>query len=82
MLDDVFLLPEERGNPHTRIDAVHPEGVAWSVGNRVRPIVHGAPYFAELHDRVAEMGPGDLLLFADWRGDPDERLTDDPSTAG
>ena len=78
MLDDVFLLPEERGNPHTRIDAVHPEGVAWSVGNRVRPIVHGAPYFAELHDRVAEMGPGDLLLFADWRGDPDERLTDDP----
>ena len=36
-------------------------------------------YFAELHARLAETGPGDLVLFADWRGDPDEQLTDDPT---
>ena len=56
----------------------HPPGVAWSTGNAVRPLVHGAPYFAELHDRIEATGPGDLVLFADWRADPDERLTDDP----
>jgi len=26
------------------------------------------------------MRDGDLLMFADWRGDPDERLTDSPGT--
>ncbi|NHA67904.1 phospholipase D family protein [Phycicoccus flavus] len=77
MLDDLFLRADERGNPDTRVDARHPQGEAWSTGNSVRPIVHGAPYFAELHERVGRMGRGDLLLFADWRGDPDEQLTDD-----
>jgi phosphatidylserine/phosphatidylglycerophosphate/cardiolipin synthase-like enzyme len=80
VLPDLFLLPDERGNPHTRIDAHHPDGVAWSTGNSVRPLVHGRPYFAELHERVSAMGEGDLLFFADWRGDPDELLTDDPAT--
>ncbi len=75
---DLFLRPEERENPHTIIDAHHPEGVAWSTGNTVRPLVHGAPYFAEMHERVSELGEGDLLYFVDWRGDPDEQLTDDP----
>ncbi len=78
MLSDLFLLPEERANPHARVDATHPPGVAWSTGNSVRPLVHGATYFAELHDRIEATGPGDLVLFADWRADPDERLTDDP----
>ena len=80
MLEDLFLLPEERANPDTRVDARHPPGVAWSTGNRVRPIVHGAPYFAELHERIGLLGRGDLLFFADWRGDPDEQLTDDPGS--
>ena len=80
MLPDLFLLPDERDNPHTRIDARHPDGVAWSTGNWVRPLVHGRPYFAELHERVSAMGEGDLLFFADWRGDPDQLLTDDPGT--
>jgi len=75
---DLFLRPEERENPHTIIDAHHPEGIAWSTGNTVRPLVHGAPYFAELYERVSELGEGDLLYFVDWRGDPDEQLTDDP----
>ena len=45
----------------------------------MRPLVHGATYFAELNRRVSTMRDGDLLMFVDWRGDPDERLT---GTAG
>ncbi len=71
----LFLSPHERGNPHTRIDAHLPSGTAWSTGNTVRPIVHGAVYFAELHDRVSALVEGDLLYFVDWRGDPYEQLT-------
>ena len=78
MLPDLFLRPAERDNPDTVIDEHHPEGVAWSEGNRVRLIVHGRPYMAELHERVSQLGEGDLLFFVDWRGDPDQRLTDDP----
>ncbi len=80
MLPDLFLRPAERDNPHTVIDEHHPEGVAWSEGNRVRMIAHGRPYMAELHERVEALGEGDLLFFADWRGDPDQRLTDDPGS--
>lgn len=78
MLSDLFLLPGERDNPDTRIDDHHPEGTAWSVGNHVRPLVHGRPYMAELHERVEALGEGDLLYFVDWRGDPDQQLTDVP----
>lgn len=76
-IDDWFLTSPERGNPATRIDDRHDGETAWSVGNRVSPLIHGAAYFAELSARVPAMGPGDLLLFTDWRGDPDERLTDE-----
>ncbi|MFD7910861.1 phospholipase D family protein [Streptomyces sp. NPDC059752] len=76
---DWLLLPAERGNPATRLDRRRPDGAAWSTGNHVRPLVHGAVYFAELLAAVRAMGPGDLLLFTDWRGDPDERL-DGPGT--
>jgi phosphatidylserine/phosphatidylglycerophosphate/cardiolipin synthase-like enzyme len=79
-LDEWFLTPAERANPATRLDSRHPDGLAWSVGNDVHPLVHGATYFAELLARVRAMGAGDLLLFTDWRGDPDERL-DGPDTA-
>ncbi len=80
MLTDLFLRPAERDNPHTTIDEHHPDDAAWSEGNRVRPIVHGRPYMAELHERVSALGEGDLLYFVDWRGDPDQRLTDDPGS--
>jgi phosphatidylserine/phosphatidylglycerophosphate/cardiolipin synthase-like enzyme len=80
VLPDLFLTPAERDNPHTVVDDSHPEGVAWSEGNRVRPLVHGRPYMAELHERVSALGEGDLLYFVDWRGDPDQRLTDDPAS--
>jgi len=68
-----MLTATERGNPHTALNRRH-DGVAWTVGNHVRPLVHGAVYFAALLDAVRSMRAGDLLLFTDWRGDPDELL--------
>ncbi|WP_101787641.1 phospholipase D family protein [Nonomuraea indica] len=65
-----FLTAEERDNPATRL-------LPWTTGNLVTPLVHGATYFAELNACLGRLGPRDLLLFADWRGDPDERLADD-----
>ena len=75
-----FLTTRERGNPSTRLDTRHTDGMAWTEGNLVRPLIHGATYFAELYQRVSQMGEGDLLLFADWRGDHDERLGGTPDT--
>ena len=72
-----FLTAQERGNRWTTIDTRHQDGLAWSFGNEVTPLIHGATYFAELAARVARMRGGDLLLFTDWRGDPDQRLGPD-----
>ena len=74
---DWFLTAQERENVHTAIDAGR-AGIGWTVGNSCRTIVHGRPYFAELHERISALGPGDRVYFTDWRGDPDEQLTDDP----
>ncbi|MEV6211379.1 phospholipase D family protein [Kitasatospora sp. NPDC051914] len=71
---DWLLTAGERGNPATALDRRRPGGTAWSTGNLVRPLVHGAEYFAELLAAVRRQRAGDLLLFTDWRGDPDERL--------
>ena len=72
---DAWLLTHrERGNPATRLDAGHEDGTAWSGGNLVRPLVHGAVYFAELVACIGGMQAGDLLLFTDWRGDADQLL--------
>ena len=38
--------------------------------------VHGSAYYAALAERLATTGPGDLVLFAGWRGDGDQQLTD------
>ncbi|WP_456820543.1 phospholipase D family protein [Cellulomonas sp. URHB0016] len=64
-----FLTAEQRGNDATRIRP-------WTEGNDVRPLVHGSTYFAVLAKALAQAGTGDLVLFSDWRGDPDEQLTD------
>ncbi|HYI59195.1 MAG TPA: phospholipase D family protein [Microlunatus sp.] len=77
---DWLLTKRERANEQTVIDDVHPGDQAWSVGNHVRPLVHGATYFAELVEAIEETRAGDLILFTDWRGDPDEQLTDDPES--
>jgi phosphatidylserine/phosphatidylglycerophosphate/cardiolipin synthase-like enzyme len=73
-LDDWFLSPEQRGNTSTQIDSRPGDRVAWTTGNVVRPLVHGATYFADLLAAVRRLNPGDHLFFTDWRGDPDERL--------
>jgi phosphatidylserine/phosphatidylglycerophosphate/cardiolipin synthase-like enzyme len=70
---DWFLTAAERGNPATGLDARR-GGMAWSAGNEVRPLIHGAAYFAELLARVPALRAGDLLLFTDWRGDAGELL--------
>jgi phosphatidylserine/phosphatidylglycerophosphate/cardiolipin synthase-like enzyme len=75
-----LLTKSERANEQTVLDELHPGDRAWSTGNHVRPLVHGASYFAELKERIEETRAGDLILFTDWRGDPDQQLTDDPSS--
>ena len=77
-LDTWFLTPDERGNDATGLD--RRRGTAWSEGNEVQPLIHGATYFAALRDCTAVLGPGDSLYFTDWRGDPDELLADDGPT--
>ncbi|MER7521064.1 phospholipase D family protein [Streptomyces sp. NPDC126499] len=79
---DWMLTVTERGNDSTRLDRRHPDGAAWTRGNDVRPLVHGAAYFAELLGAVRAQRAGDLLLFTDWRGDPDERLDGEGSEVG
>ncbi len=74
-----LLSAEERGNSATRLDRRHPEGRAWTAGNDVRVHVHGASYFPELVRCVRLMRAGDLLLFTDWRGDPDQAVDTDGS---
>jgi phosphatidylserine/phosphatidylglycerophosphate/cardiolipin synthase-like enzyme len=78
-VDDWFLTPGERGNPATVVDRRHVDGLAWTTGNEVRPLVHGVTYFTELLGAIRRAQAGDRLFFTDWRGDPDERL-DGPGT--
>jgi len=77
---DWLLTKAERGNPATRLDAAHPGDEAWSEGNVVRPLIHGSTYFAELYERIEATSAGDLVLFTDWQGDADERLTGAPGS--
>jgi phosphatidylserine/phosphatidylglycerophosphate/cardiolipin synthase-like enzyme len=75
-----FLTGPERGNDFTGIDRRHAESAAWSVGNNVETLIHGATYFGRLLVAINELVAGDLLFFTDWRGDPDQRLGDAPGT--
>jgi phosphatidylserine/phosphatidylglycerophosphate/cardiolipin synthase-like enzyme len=75
-----LLTKSERGNPATRLDSRHPGEQAWSDGNQVRALVHGSTYFAELDERLEATRAGDLVLFTDWQGDADERLTGEPGS--
>jgi phosphatidylserine/phosphatidylglycerophosphate/cardiolipin synthase-like enzyme len=69
---DWFLTPAERGNPATGLDSRR--GASWSSGNEVRPLIHGANYFAALRSATEALTRDDVLYFADWRGDPDEAV--------
>lgn len=77
-IGDWFLTPEERENPHSRLGSA--PGPGWTTGNEVQALVHGRPYFEDLHRRIERMGDGDRIYFTDWRGDPDEQLTEDGQT--
>src|SRR5450759_100465 len=79
-LEDWFLTAAERGNDFTELDRRHPDGAAWTSGNRVETLVHGATYFRRLLTAISELGAGDQLFFTDWRSDPDQRLGDGPDT--
>jgi phosphatidylserine/phosphatidylglycerophosphate/cardiolipin synthase-like enzyme len=79
-LDDWFLTAEERGNPATGLDRRHADGLPWTAGNEVTALIHGSSYFPELRRCVDQMKDGDLLMFTDWRGDPDQRVDHDGSS--
>ncbi|MFI5907099.1 phospholipase D family protein [Dactylosporangium sp. NPDC051541] len=71
-MSEWFLSARERGNPHSKLEA-------WTEGNAARPLIDGHEYYSALLPAVRRMRRGDLLLFTDWRGDPDQRL-DGPGT--
>ncbi len=71
-----FLSPEDRGNPATELDRRRGDGRAFTVGNRVDILVHGAPYFEQLYLALSDTQRGDIVHFADWRGDPDQFLVE------
>ena len=75
-----FLASSERGNDFTGLDRRREDGLAWSTGNQVETLVHGATYFAQLLEAVSGLGEGDQLYFTDWRGDPDQRLASGAGT--
>ncbi len=75
-----FLNSSERGNDSTGLDRRHGTAQAWTVGNDVEPLVHGATYFDRLLQEITALVEGDQLFFTDWRGDPDQRLGDTPDT--
>ena len=75
-----FLTSQERGNDFSSLDRRRPDGLAYSVGNKVEALVHGATYFRKLLDAIRALGPGDQVYFTDWRGDPDQLLSEDPGS--
>jgi phosphatidylserine/phosphatidylglycerophosphate/cardiolipin synthase-like enzyme len=79
-LESWFLASSERGNDFSTLDRRRSDGLAWSVGNSVETLVHGAVYFGRLLQAIRELGLGDRLYFTDWRGDPDERLAEEPDS--
>ena len=76
-IDTWLLTAEQRGNPDTSIDRRRPDEAAWTLGNDVALLAHGASYFAALLDSLRETRAGDIVMFTDWRCDPDEALDAD-----
>lgn len=77
-----FLNREERGNPASDPHPGDGRSRSWSEGNLVRPLVHGAEYFARLYAELTALQAGDRVWFTDWRGDHDERLLPDGPAIG
>ena len=64
---DWFLTQAERGNPTTQLDRRREDGRAWTEGNRVEALVHGAAYYPRLLAALRELRHGDLVGLTDWR---------------
>jgi phosphatidylserine/phosphatidylglycerophosphate/cardiolipin synthase-like enzyme len=79
-IGDWMLTSGERGNPDTMIDRRRGDESTWTSGNDVAPLVHGRTYFDVLLSVLEATTAGDMIMFTDWRGDPDEAL-DDSGTA-
>ena len=77
-----LLSRAERGNLATDVHAGADGSPPWSEGNLVRPLIHGATYFARLYEELTALQPGDRVWFTDWRGDADERLLPDGPSIG
>ncbi|MDQ1548799.1 MAG: hypothetical protein QOD27_457, partial [Microbacteriaceae bacterium] len=77
-----FLSRAERGNLATDVHAGAAGSPTWSEGNLVQPLIHGATYFARLHEELTALHSGDRVWFTDWRGDADERLLPDGPSIG
>jgi phosphatidylserine/phosphatidylglycerophosphate/cardiolipin synthase-like enzyme len=75
--DNWFLTPAERGNRATTLDQRRGDGRAWTEGNLVEPLVHGASYFPRLLAALRDLREGDLVAIFDWRGDTDQLLDDE-----
>ncbi|RAN73289.1 phospholipase [Bacillus sp. SRB_336] len=69
-----FLSRSERGNLATDVHAGGAGLPSWSEGNLVLPLIHGATYFARLHEELTALQAGDRVWFTDWRGDANEQL--------
>lgn len=69
-----LLTSAERGNPATDLDGRRPDGMAWSRGNLVRPLIDGAEYFRRLLAELTDTRAGDQIYFAAWIGDPAQQL--------
>jgi phosphatidylserine/phosphatidylglycerophosphate/cardiolipin synthase-like enzyme len=75
-----LLTAGERANADTLIDEQCDGDAAWIDDNLVTPLIDGSAYFADLCAELAATQPGDLVLFTDWQGDADERLTGEPGS--
>ena len=77
-----FLTAAERGNPATELDRRRGDGRAWTEGNLVEPLVHGATYYPRLLAALRALRDGDLVGITDWRGDTDELLDGEGTELG
>ncbi len=75
-----FLTSAERGNDFSALDRRRPDSLSWSTGNSVETLVHGKTYFRRLLEAIRSLGARDQIYFTDWRGDPDQLLSDEPGS--
>ena len=66
-IEEWFLTAAERGNRATDLRA-------FTVGNRVEPLIEGETYFVRLHQALRAAKPADHVFLVDFRGDTTERL--------